>query len=156
MVSGADNLGKGINRIWGRTHRHFHPTCGTRGEERTSSSLLRARAWGHFRDFCLNFSALRPYTSCRQWMEVIEVVSIDSLSLRGAGIRRGLGLGCGPMEVVEEVVLIDSSLLRRVGTGRGLALGHCLVDGPGLDTDLDRAGMRVWWFAIRCAPDSIK
>src|SRR5258707_11964367 len=35
----------------------------------------------------------------------------------------------------------------RAGTGRGLALGHCLVDGPGLDTDLDRAGMRVWWFA---------
>jgi len=46
-------------------------------------------------------------------MEVIgEVVSIDSLSLRGAGIRQGLGLGCGPMEVVEEVVSIDSSLLR--------------------------------------------
>src|SRR6266478_4648223 len=64
------------------------------------------------------------------------VVSIDSLSLRGAGIRRGLGLGCGPVEVVVEVVLIDSSLLRPVGTGRGLALGRCLVDGPGLDTDL--------------------
>src|SRR5260221_1032594 len=64
MVSGADNLGKGINRIWGRTCRHFHPTCGARGEERTSSSLLRARAWGCFRDFCLNFSALCPYTSC--------------------------------------------------------------------------------------------
>jgi len=118
MVSGANNLGEGIDRIWGRTCRRFHPTCGTRGEERTSSSLLRARAWGRFRDFCLNFSALHPYTSCRQWMEVIgEVVSIDSLSLRGAGIRRGLGLGCGPMEVVEEVVSIDSSLLRQVGTG---------------------------------------
>ncbi len=50
-------------------------------------------------------------------MEVIgEVVSIDSPSLRGAGIRQGLGLGCGPMEVVE-VVLIDSSLLRQAGTG---------------------------------------
>jgi len=60
------------------------------------------------------------------------------------------------MEVVEEVVLIDSSLLRQAGTGQGLALGHCLVDGPGLDTDLDRAGMRVWWFVIGCAPDSIK
>src|SRR5258708_18040512 len=98
MVSGADNLGKGIDRIWGRTHRHFCPTCGTRGEERTSSSLLRAGAWGHFRDFCLIFSALCPYTSCGRWMEVIgEVVSIDSPSLRGAGIGQGLGLGCGPM-----------------------------------------------------------
>src|SRR5258708_6435244 len=114
MVSRADNLGEGINRIWGRTRRRFCPTCGTRGEERTSS-LLRARAWGCFRDFCLNFSALHPYTSCRQQMEVIgEVVLIDSpsLTLRGAGIRQGLGLGCGPMEVVEEVVSIDSSLLR--------------------------------------------
>jgi len=47
-------------------------------------------------------------------MEVIgEVVSIDSPSLRGAGIGQGLGLGCGPMEVVVgEVMLIDSSLLR--------------------------------------------
>ena len=46
-------------------------------------------------------------------MEVIgEVVSIDSLSLRGAGIRQGLGLGCGPVEVVVEGVSIDSSLLR--------------------------------------------
>ena len=60
------------------------------------------------------------------------------------------------MEVVEEVVSIDSSLLRQVGTGQGLALGHCLVDGPGLDMDLDGAGMRVWWFAIGCAPDLIK
>src|SRR5258708_35220560 len=113
MVSRANNLGEGINRIWGRTRRHFRPTCGTRGEERTSSSLLRAGAWGRFRDFCLNFSALHPYTSCGQRMEVIgEVVSIDSLSLRGAGIRRGLGLGCGPVEGVVEVVSIDSSLLR--------------------------------------------
>src|SRR5258708_3291075 len=114
MVSGANNnLGEGIDRIWGRTHRQFCPMCGARGEERTSSSLLRARAWGCFRDFCLNFSALCPYTSCRQWMEVIgEVVLIGSLSLRGAGIRQGLGLGCGPVEVVEEVGLIDSSLLR--------------------------------------------
>src|SRR5258708_36939710 len=156
MVSRADNLGKGINRIWGITCRCFCPTCGTRGEERTSS-LLRARAWGCFRDFCLIFSALCPYTSCRKWMEVIgEVVSIDSPSLRGAGIGQGLGLGCGPMEVVGEVMLIDSPLLRQVGTGRGLGLGHCLVGGPGLDTDLDRAGMRVWWFAIGCAPDCIK
>src|SRR5258708_6195711 len=115
MVSGADNLGKGVDRIWGRTCRRFHPTCGTRGEERTSSSLLRARAWGHFRDFCLITSALHPYTSCRQWMEAIgEVVSIDSpsFSLRGTGIGQGLGLGCGPMEVVGEVMSIDSSLLR--------------------------------------------
>ncbi len=89
-------------------------------------------------------------------MEVIgEVVSIDSPSLRGAGIGQGLGLGCGPM-VVGEVMLIDSSLLRQVGTGQGLGLGHCLVDRPGLDTDLDRAGMRVWWFAIGCAPDLIE
>src|SRR5258708_36621626 len=44
MVSGADNLGKGVDRIWGRTRRCFCPTCGTRGEEKTSSSLLRARA----------------------------------------------------------------------------------------------------------------
>src|SRR5258707_15850236 len=64
MVSRADNLGKGVDRIWGRTCRRFHPTCGARGEERTSSSLLRAGAWGCFRDFCLNFSALHPYTSC--------------------------------------------------------------------------------------------
>ena len=41
------------------------------------------------------------------------------------------------MEVVGEVMLIDSSLLRQAGTGQGLGLGHCLVDGPGLDTDLD-------------------
>src|SRR5258708_5271378 len=117
MVSRVDNLGKGIDRIWGRTHRRFRPTCGTRGEERTSSSLLRARAWGCFRDFCLNFSALHPYTSCGRWMEVIgEVVSIDSLSLRGAGIRQSLGLGCGPMEVVEEVGSIDSSCVGQVGT----------------------------------------
>jgi hypothetical protein len=73
-------------------------------------------------------------------MEVIgEVVSIDSPSLRGAGIGRGLGLGCGPVEVVG-VVSIDDSLLRRA---RSLGLGRCLVDGPGLDTDLDGAGMRV-------------
>src|SRR5258708_22397661 len=45
--------------------------------------------------------------------------------------------------VIGEVVLIDSSLLRQVGTGRCLALGHCLVDGPGLDMDLNGAGMRV-------------
>src|SRR5260370_763776 len=64
MVSGADNLGEGVDRIWGRTCRHFCPTCDARGEERTSSSLLRAGAWGCFRDFCLNFSALCPYTSC--------------------------------------------------------------------------------------------
>src|SRR5260370_12877947 len=137
MVSRADNLGEGVDRIWGRTCRHFCPTCGTRGEERTSSSLLRAGAWGHFRDFCLNFSALCPYTSCGRQMEVIgEVVSIDSLSLRGAGIRQGLGLGCGPVEVVAAVVLIDSSLLRRLGTGQGLALGCCLLDGPVLDSYL--------------------
>src|SRR5258708_2935290 len=32
--SKANNLGKGINRIWGRTHRCFHPTCDTRGRGR--------------------------------------------------------------------------------------------------------------------------
>src|SRR5258707_13329339 len=100
MVSRADNLGKGVNRIWGRTRRHFCPTCGTRGEERTSSSLLRAGAWGCFRDFCLIFSALHPYTSCRQQMLVIAAeVSIASPSLRGAGIGQGLCQVCGPMEV---------------------------------------------------------
>src|SRR5258708_19946121 len=115
MVSGADNLGEGVNRIWGRTHRCFRPTCGARGEERTSSSLLRAGAWGCFRDFCLNFSALSPYTSCGRQMEVIgEVVSIDSLSLRGAGIRQGLGLGCGPVEVVVGLRSIDISLLNQL------------------------------------------
>ena len=60
------------------------------------------------------------------------------------------------MEVIGEVVSIDSSLLRQAGIGQGLGLGHCLVDGPGLDTDLNGAGMRVWWFVIGCAPDSIK
>src|SRR5258708_18082495 len=57
-----------------------------------------------------------------------NVVSIDTLSLRGVGIRCGLGLGCGPIEILALVVAFDSLLLTRPGTGKGLALGHCVID----------------------------